>query len=115
MELYAILLALQHIPKTKHHSHIVFSDSMSSLQAVASHCTDYPVDRYRYFRLQQSLQQQSRSYFLLDPGHTGIKENFEADKAAKSASTLPITQTPLPASDFTPTIKRYINNLWQGL
>ena len=103
-------MALQHIPKTKHHSHIMFSDSVSSLQA-----TDHPVALDIILRYNSLCSNNHAVIFCWIPGHRGIKDNFEADKATMSASTLPITQILLPASDFTPSIKHYISNLWQGL
>ena len=42
-ELYAIKLALLHILEMHYHSHILFSDSMSSLQAIASKRIEYPI------------------------------------------------------------------------
>jgi len=42
-ELYAIKLSLLQIPKMHYHSHILFSNSMSSLQAIASKRIEHPI------------------------------------------------------------------------
>ena len=78
-ELYAILLALQHIPKTRYHSHIVFSDSMSSLQAIASPGTVHPMVTDIILRYDSLCNNNHTIIFCWIPGHTGIKGNFEAD------------------------------------
>ena len=84
---------------------------MSSLQAIASPGTDHPLAVDVILRYNTLCSNNHVVLFCWILSHTRIKGNFEAKKGAKSA----LTQIPLPASDFTPSIKHYINNLWQGL
>ena len=49
------------------------------------------------------------------PSHTGLAGNVSADAAAKAALNLPVSQTPVPHSDFYPLINDYISTSWQRL
>ena len=86
-------------------SHIVFSDSMLSLQAITDNKSDQHVAR-NIILLYSSLINNNNIIFCLITGHSGIKGNIEADKVVKSAVTLAITPVLLSASDFSPRVKR---------
>ena len=47
------------------------------------------------------------------PSHTGIKDNENADSAAKSALDLPCAKVGVPYTDFKQLISQYICSTWQ--
>ena len=56
---------------------------------------------------------QKRHCLLLVPSHTGIKDNENADSAAKSALDLPCAKVGVPYTDFKQLISQYICSTWQ--
>jgi len=68
-ELYANKLALLHIPKMHYHCHILFSDSMSSLQAIASKWIEHPIMLDIFVHYNYLL---SKNHNCWISSHTGI-------------------------------------------
>jgi len=114
-ELYAIKLALLHIPETHYHSHILFSDSMSSLQAIASKRIEHPIILDIFIHYNNLLSKNHNLIFCWIPSHTGIKGNSHADQEAKLALNSTVKPLPIPASDLKPYINQYISSEWQKL
>jgi len=108
-DLYSIELALLHIPKMHYHSRILFSDSMSSLQALASkgivHFIILDLDIFIHYN--NLLSKNHRLILCWIPNHTGIKGNSRADQEAKLALSCTVKPLPMPVSDFKP----YINQV----
>jgi len=84
-ELYTIKLALLHIPKMHYHSHILFSNSMSSLQAVASKRMEHPIILDIFIHYNNLLSKNHNLIFCWIPSHSGIKGNTRADQEAQLA------------------------------
>ena len=58
------------------------------------------------------LQLQITSFIWI-PSHIGITGNSLADSEAKAALQLPVTNLPVPYSDFKGLIKSYVDKRWQ--
>ncbi|XP_055925872.1 uncharacterized protein LOC129957542 [Argiope bruennichi] len=86
-ELMAIFCALQEIPPSAQRNFIIYTDSMSALEALAHfHNQMYPV-AIQILSIWQLLQNRGFNIlFCWVPGHAGISGNERADFAAKSAS-----------------------------
>ena len=85
---------------------MIFSDSLSSLQALQGVGVDNPF-----------LMHIHNQYRILTEEHCKIvilcSGNEAADKAAKTALNLPVTLMPMHFADFKPKINAYIDLLWQ--
>ena len=112
---YAIIMALNIIYCERENNFVIFSDSMSSLQAVKG------------FKLELNLVYQSiKDYSHLTesgkrivvcwiPSHVNITGNERADLAAKSAVTLPITKMKIPATEHIPRVSQFCLKEWQDI
>jgi len=96
-ELHAISLAVTVICHSEEYNYVIFSDSMSSLQALSG------------FKLE--------IHFILCwiPSYVNIVGNERAYTAAKSALSLPITNMKLPAGELFPQVCKFCLNEWQEI
>ena len=84
-ELQSILLALKQAYQSQERQFIIFSDSLSALQALGKLKTDHPL----LIQIQELLHKinadQKEIVFMWVPGHVGIRGNEAADRAAKKS------------------------------
>ena len=113
-ELVAIKDALLFIESNDVPRHVVFSDSLSSLQALKGF---YPTHAFiqDILTLLASLNSASKEVVLCwVPSHVNIAGNEKADQAARSAaSDPPPRRFQLPASDFKSLISLCVRREWQ--
>ena len=110
-EAKAIELALQHVKHCNIAKVIIFSDSLSCLQAIKNCQLKNPFI-LDILELHISLTK-SKIIFCWLPGHVGIKGNTLADAAAKAAHTAPISRMSIPYSDSKHAVSSYIKLLRQ--
>ena len=65
---------------------MIFSDSLSALQALGKLKTDHPVLIQMQELLHKMNADQKEIVFMWVPGHVGIRGNEVADRAAKKSS-----------------------------
>ena len=111
-ELLAIKLALRHIEDHPHPNFIIFSDSRSVLEALISTESKNPLV-LEVVNFLHSLTPEKDIVFCWLPSHIGIRGNEMADKAAKEALKLTVSDLAVPSSDFRPTITRLLKAKWQ--
>ena len=111
-ELLAIKLALRHIEDHPHLHFIIFSDSRSVLEALISAESKNPLV-LEVVNLLHNLTPEKDIVFCWLPSHIGIRGNEMADKAAKEALKLAVSNLAIPSSDFRPTITRLLKAKWQ--
>ena len=111
-ELKAIDLALIHIEQDAYWRYIIFTDSLSAMQALEGEKTDNPLVVILLEKLSR-LCERADIVFCWLPSHIGINGNEEADKAAKDALSLEILPFKVPCSDFKPLINSFIHDVWQ--
>ena len=111
-ELKAIDLALNHIEQDDYWRYIIYTDSLSAMQALEGETPLNPL----IVSLQEKLSrlcERTDIVFGWLPSHVGRSGNEEADKAAKDASSLEVLPFKVPFSDFKPLINNLVNNVWQ--
>ena len=109
----AINLALDHIKKTNNTRYLIFSDSLSCLQAFLQAS---PKNPWVVRVLEKYNQLKSRGkdiVFCWIPSHIGIKGNEEADEAAKEALSLNEASKTIVASDLGNKINDLLQEEWQ--
>ena len=117
-EAFAIQKALQFISNDPIQSNaVIFTDSLSCLQAIQGYETRNPVicDILNLLHIIKA-DQNKNVHICWIPGHVGIQGNEAADLAAKAALDLPddeISRIKIPYSDFKSKAKLYCKNLWQ--
>lgn len=114
-ELTAILDGLSSIGNLPPGSFVMYVDSRSVLESIASFNPKHPLSR----KIQQEYHHlisrgNVRVEFCWVPAHVGIPGNERADQAAKAACQLPAQVTPLHFEDYTPLIKSCIRSQWQN-
>ena len=110
-ELKALLEAFEYISTSENEKFIIFTDSLSSLQALQGNLRNPML--LQLLEKYQSLKDRKTIRLCWIPSHIGIPGNEAADRAAKTALGLPITEMEIHYSDFKPLIKYYIDQLWQ--
>jgi ribonuclease HI len=113
-EARGIILALKIVETTQASKFIIFSDSLSCLQAIKHPCWKNPVilDIIEKTHILLVAGKEVKLCWL--PSHVGIKGNEAADRAAKTALLLDIDQDiRLPYSDFKQIINKYFQHAWQ--
>jgi kelch-like protein 2/3 len=112
-ELQAISLALDFIENSRQDQFLIFSDSLSSLQAIQNHHFDVPLTRNILERC-HNLQTTNKSVsFRWIPSHVGIRGNERADSAAKAALGLPESAIQIPHTDLRQKVNSHFLNKWQ--
>jgi len=114
-ELYAITMALNIIYRRKENNFIIFSDSMSSLQAVKSFRLELDLVCQIIKEYSHLTEGGKRIVICWIPGHVNIPGNEKADSAAKSALTLPITKMKIPATEYIPGVSQFCLKEWQDI
>jgi len=114
-ELYAITMALNIIYGKKENNFIIFTDSMSSLQAVKSFRLELDIV-YQIIRDYSHLTESGKRMVVCwIPGHVNIPGNEKSDSAAKSPLTLPITKMKIPATEYIPRVSQFCLKEWQDI
>ena len=88
--------------------YIVFTDSLSCLQALHHMKLEHPLIGMVIRKCVFLNIAKQDIVFCWVPSHTGIKGNEKADSAAKSALDLPRTKVGVPYNDFKHCINQYI-------
>ena len=110
-ELQAILFALKQAFQSQEKKIVIFSHSLSALQAVRKLKTDHPL----LIQIQEPLHKintdQNEIVFMWVPGH-GIRGKEAADRAAKEALYQKPTAYLMPFSDLKPLTAKYVYQVW---
>ena len=92
-ELYALLLAIDVVRRSKEKNFVTFSDYMSSLQSINGFNLDSDLVQ-KFLKDYTVLAKNVKNIILCwIPSHVGIPGNEKADAAAKSALSLPVNQS----------------------
>ncbi len=113
VELRAILRALDIVSASGKNKFIIFSDSLSSLQALKGKNVDHPdtlkILQKCYFLRQNNIE----VVFAWCPSHIGIQGNSRADTLAKEALNHRISEQRIPFTDLKAKTNSFINTKWQ--
>jgi kelch-like protein 2/3 len=94
---------------------IVFSDSLSSIQALESSDFSNPLVVKILEKCHAILERGQRVVLAWCPGHVGIPGNEKVDRLAREAVRLPVTQVAIPQSDFKAAVNKLVTSRWQRL
>ena len=111
-ELKALDLALSHIQQDAYWRYIIFTDSLSAMQALENERTDNPLIVTLLDKISEVCTNADLVFCWL-PSHIGISGNEEADKAAKEALSLDVLPFKVSFSDFKHLINVFIQDVWQ--
>ena len=112
-ELQAIHLALDFIETCQDTKFVIFSDSLSSLQAIHSTKLDVPMIRGIAERCHHLHTVNKIISFCWIPSHVGIRGNERADAAAKTALSLPESDIKVPHTDLRQKANAHFIAKWQ--
>ena len=110
-EACAIDLALDIISKEKHKKFIIFSDSLSVVLSLNNKKLEHPLIVKLLCRLHSTLNKEI--VFCWIPSHIGVRGNYRADAAAKSALDLTPKKYNIPYTDLKPKINNVLHKKWQ--
>ena len=114
-ELQAIKMALELAQSTSGQSFIIYTDSLSSLQALSGSQYTHPFILDILNTYTQLINHGYEIVLAWVPSHVGIKGNEKVDIMAKEALNLPLSSVKIPYSDIKPSVNSYIRNKWQTL
>ena len=113
-EVEAISKALTYVQVSKRKSFIIFSDSMSVLQAIESQESKNPLVNRVLQACQEILSNGKYITFCWLPSHRDIRWNENADRAAKDAlSKAQPDNFELSCTDVFMKIQPFVSSLWQ--
>ena len=108
----AVLLALKQAYQSQESKFMIFSESLSAVQALEKLITCYPL-----LEIEEMLHNidvdQKKIVFMLVPGHMGVRGNEAADKAVKEALEKEPTDDLMPFSDLKLLTAKYMYQVWQ--
>ena len=112
-EMKALLLALDFIESADDDRFIIFTDSLSSMQALQSRKLSDPLV-LEFLERFDLMSTEKNIVLCWLPSHIGIEGNEKADLAARSALALPLSNIKLNCSNFKPLIFTFIRSRWQS-
>ena len=108
-------MALDMIRRTRSKDYVVFSDSLSSLQAIESCKIEYP-PILKIMKDHNQLTNSGKSItFCWIPSHVGIRGNEDADIAAKAGLAVATTKMRFQVSDLLTCANQLCVREWQKL
>ena len=114
-ELRALLLALELIEGSTKKHFIIFSDSLSAMQALKNPHPDHPlVGEILSWHTNITVHLELSIFFCWVPGHIGIRGNEQVDDLAKLAVNLDSSEEPMLFKDLKPSINEHLTNIWQN-
>ena len=113
-EAKAILLALNFIEDHDSNRFVIFSDSLSCLQAIHSSKWTSPLIREILEKCHFLSLHDKEVHFCWVPSHVGIPGNERADAAAKAALQLAISELRIPHTDYKRSVNLHFANIWQN-
>ena len=106
-EIHAISLALSLIRHSEEKNFIIFSDYLSSLEAISGFKLEIDIVQ-NIIKDYTHLANSDKTIILCwIPSHVNIRGNERADIAAKSALSLPITNMKLPERELIPCVSKF--------
>ena len=115
-ELRAILTAVSSLIRSPYHHYTIYSDSRSALTAVCDSFSPHPlvVEIHRWLSMLHSTDKLVE--FCWVPSHVGVRENEEADRAARDAANSGRNPPPIPVphKDFYPVFKTALSSRWNA-
>ena len=111
MNLYLQMVQKMVIKEDGYWRFIIFTDSLSAMQALDNQETDNPLTTKLLYKL-SGICENDDVVFCWLPSHIGIRGNEEADKAAKEALSLDVLPFKVPFNDFKPLINDIIQDVW---
>jgi hypothetical protein len=112
-ELHAIILSLEFVYASEKSNFVVCTDSLSSLQAIEGAKFENPFVVEILNLYLQLINRGKHIIMCWIPSHIGIRGNDMADKAAKEALELPISDIKIPYTDLYGNVKAFFQNEWQ--
>ena len=112
-ELTALNRALELIQASGGEKFIIFSDSLSALEAISGRNLKHPELLDFFVKFSQLKQKGYDIVLAWVPGHVGIRGNEIADAVAKEATSKGLITSVLPFSDLKPKIHSYTHASWQ--
>ena len=114
-EIHALDMALNIIRRARSKDYVVFSDSLSSLQAVESCKVENPLILKILKDHNQLINSGKSITFCWIPSHVGIWGNEDDDIAAKAGLDVAITNMRFPVSDLLTCVNQLCFKEWQQL
>ena len=112
-ELFAIKNALLYIFDHDVNNTVIYTDSLSALQAINSYSLKHPIVTEIKVLLSKLIESNSSIVLCWIPSHIGLKGNEEADKSAKNSVNAVCSENRIPLNDIQSCIKSKIWLKWQ--
>ena len=115
-EAVALIDALKIIQNSRRKKFIIFTDSLSCMQAIENEDISNTLIQKFLIKHTQLLKKRKQIILCWIPSHIGIIGNERADKEAKSSLELDdVRPLSIPFTDFLPKAKQFYHNLWQAI
>lgn len=111
-EAYAILSALKQIQDLKNTKVAIYTDSKSVLSSLLQPNNAEPISEDIINIITRLDQQNTEVVLIWIPSHVGIRGNKLADRAAKKATTIQLTDHPVSHKDTIHYLKNKIKTSW---
>lgn len=112
-EARGLLMALDMVHQSADRQLLFLSDSLSCLQSLKNRDMSHPLIADILCRVHTLISHGTQVAFMWVPSHVGLAGNSAADIAAKAALLLPISNLPVPPSDFCSLIRSHSLKQWQ--
>ena len=114
-EAVALIDALKIIQESRRKKFIIFTDSLSCMQAIENEDISNTLIQKFLIKHTQLLKKRKQITLCWIPSHIGIVGNERADKEAKSSLELDVRPLSIPFTDFLPKAKKFYHNLWRAI
>jgi len=106
-------MALDMVHQSSDRKVLFLCDSLSCLQSLKNENLTHPLIADILCRVHTSLARGTKVAFMWVPSHVGLAGNTAADIAAKAALLLPVSNLPVPHSDYFYHIRSLSLKHWQ--
>ena len=113
-ELQALKMAFNIVKNCDWDRFIIFTDSLSSLEALDSNSCDHPFIQHILKLFNNCLSVNKKVVLAWVPSHVGIKGNEKADELAKQALNFNVLDLKVPYTDLKVKVNSVFKQKWQA-